>query len=1035
MSPVFEAQSGSNKLTPTKGQKLAEVIVGATLDDVGLYNWGTKEKAEINRALVELVGCQKVDPADPLQSELDPALGTGGAIYLPKAWTPTAPLDIGKTHTFKLKKRLPMPAVAITELTPWFTPNSATKCEIKYRVEGHASRADKIDLEVHVARYRDRQGKSQSSYYEQKETRRDNDPLKPALVPNVSQPANPTEYNDVPCGTDGPDDTHIWRDKKTGVAPSPVEVTASWDGESQATQGVLGPPKSGGKPYINSMCAPYSVLVRYYKDDADKVATIIFDESFYPRWKVEVGGTRKMDATSLVVRWTVKHGPSEKLVHGRLQVFAKNKPNPVFEVGIDKTKLKAGANELDLAPLWPESEIKRDDLPYRVQIQAHSGPDEAEGLAIAVMPTQVRAPDYKRVQFLAFNVMPPSPYKGDPVHRTDVAERCTAMIEAIQNVTPRVVPDTDVLKIFMAPEFYWRGPAGAYPVDEIEPIVPKLRAESDKLDYADWMFVFGTAIGQQQHGGTTVGSEIVHKTYPYPFKLERVSDSEVIMKPDGTEVLEPPVGWRVRQGTKTALITNVVTNVKWKQYTLTLAPSIAWITGDATIEKRKFEVLAITPPLSLLVTSLRVKSETCSQIPRTAVGGKLWKIVQGGVTSEITACARIGLTDEFNLSLKSPGPFRAGKLFELIEPMATEVTNVALVQKGYPSPYMGDGGLRHVAIYKENVSPIDFKTSSPSSVWHSADGSKRVIDIHGTVDRPVLPTEGADDLLGASPQTTRSDPTKTAGSEINTTGIGGGVVFTMDDITFGLEVCLDHDKNRLSKFYAGTNKTAGDPKVQVHLIPSWGSSIGSGDICCPVDGPVFNVDGQRANSAARVYDGTWSCDIHPSVTGARGNTCATDERHYWCPACAAFQGNAAGTCDFGHASVALVAYKKCGAPKYYGCSSSGCGGLSAPCTHAGAAAQYVCTVCNTWLLVGTTCACPNPKPVAVLCDTFYIGTNCPTCTKANTLCNHTFQKLGSLIATRGAVAAVPTATAKSFQRRGSVRAYEPVDLPLPDIVP
>src|SRR6185503_7941076 len=109
----------ANKVTVSKGDKLGKLLKGASLDDVGLYNWGTKDPHEINRALVELVGCRKVAD-DPLQSELDPALGTGGAIYLPEPWKPDAPLEFGKTHTFKLKKRLPMPAVAITRLTSWF---------------------------------------------------------------------------------------------------------------------------------------------------------------------------------------------------------------------------------------------------------------------------------------------------------------------------------------------------------------------------------------------------------------------------------------------------------------------------------------------------------------------------------------------------------------------------------------------------------------------------------------------------------------------------------------------------------------------------------------------------------------------------------------------------------------------------------------------------------------------------------------------------------------------------------------------------
>ena len=36
MSPVFATQTDSNKVTPTKGQKLIDVIRGASLADVGV---------------------------------------------------------------------------------------------------------------------------------------------------------------------------------------------------------------------------------------------------------------------------------------------------------------------------------------------------------------------------------------------------------------------------------------------------------------------------------------------------------------------------------------------------------------------------------------------------------------------------------------------------------------------------------------------------------------------------------------------------------------------------------------------------------------------------------------------------------------------------------------------------------------------------------------------------------------------------------------------------------------------------------------
>ena len=63
-------------------------------------------------------------------------------------------------------------------------------------------------------------------------------------------------------------------------------------------------------------------------------------------------------------------------------------------------------------------------------------------------------------------------------------------------------------------------------------------------------------------------------------------------------------------------------------------------------------------------------------------------------------------------------------------------------------------------------------------------------------------------------------------------------VFTIDGITFGLEVCLDHA--------ATTSSTTGGrldnaSNIQVQLIPSAGMTIGK--LQTVRDGIVFNVDG------------------------------------------------------------------------------------------------------------------------------------------------------------------------------------------------
>jgi hypothetical protein len=80
--------------------------------------------------------------------------------------------------------------------------------------------------------------------------------------------------------------------------------------------------------------------------------------------------------------------------------------------------------------------------------------------------------------------------------------------------------------------------------------------------------------------------------------------------------------------------------------------------------------------------------------------------------------------------------------------------------------------------------------------------------------------------------------------EMNTPGMGGGgfnggSIFMLDNITFGLEVCLDHAKARLRR----ASPQSGDFFVQVQLIPSGGITIHPQYVATLSGGLVCNVDG------------------------------------------------------------------------------------------------------------------------------------------------------------------------------------------------
>ena len=50
------------------------------------------------------------------------------------------------------------------------------------------------------------------------------------------------------------------------------------------------------------------------------------------------------------------------------------------------------------------------------------------------------------------------------------------------------------LKIFMAPEFLFRGKSGAYAIERLWDVLPLVREETQKSKYADWLFVVGSCV-------------------------------------------------------------------------------------------------------------------------------------------------------------------------------------------------------------------------------------------------------------------------------------------------------------------------------------------------------------------------------------------------------------------------------------------------------------------------------------------------------------------------------------------------------------
>ncbi len=159
--------------------------------------------------------------------------------------------------------------------------------------------------------------------------------------------------------------------------------------------------------------------------------------------------------------------------------------------------------------------------------------------------------------------------------------------------------------------------------------------------------------------------------------------------------------------------------------------------------------------------------------------------------------------------------------------------NLALIQKGGWAP-VGDLTLeaRNDALentsfvtMKEHKSGIDFikvadRIDPSGYAWERVVHLKRI---------------GGEAWL-AGPQ---------VGREERFVNYDGTCLFTMDDLRFGLEICLDHADRRLKN----APRPAGQPPVQIHLVPSCGMDLIPGAVVAMTGGFAFNVDGHNGSSS------------------------------------------------------------------------------------------------------------------------------------------------------------------------------------------
>jgi hypothetical protein len=125
---------------------------------------------------------------------------------------------------------------------------------------------------------------------------------------------------------------------------------------------------------------------------------------------------------------------------------------------------------------------------------------------------------YSKVQFVGYviDTFPDDTrgYLGLANPQQDIEARCALMQRAIRtaaDAVAKVSPQPqagDVLTVFMAPEFFFRGAAGAYEMDEVQTAIAALQGLTADAAWDDWVFGFGTIVGKSSPTQGAPNSEI-----------------------------------------------------------------------------------------------------------------------------------------------------------------------------------------------------------------------------------------------------------------------------------------------------------------------------------------------------------------------------------------------------------------------------------------------------------------------------------------------------------------------------------------------
>jgi hypothetical protein len=215
---------------------------------------------------------------------------------------------------------------------------------------------------------------------------------------------------------------------------------------------------------------------------------------------------------------------------------------------------------------------------------------------------------------------------------------------------------------------------------------------------------------------------------------------------------------------------------------------------------------------------------------RTVTGSqdfKDWLFVLGTC---VCATAKTTITGTPKVALDQSPPLDWKETTE-----GVELQNYAIVQKG---GFPGSDGIHDLQVLKEFPSKVDFRHTNQN--WHTEGRTVELID-QGSGEANFPRAVVQPDSREFEARRNDGTPNRRVSEKSPL-----GCIFAMDGITFGLEVCRDHDRKRL----AIAKDRSG---VQLQLITSCG--LLPQPAACVGNAIAFHVDGQFGYSWLRGADG------------------------------------------------------------------------------------------------------------------------------------------------------------------------------------